>query len=98
MKLDDGSNRVSRDFGINAQDGLRMQADLRVCDGLGACQLRILEHLVHGRGLCFGLRVASDAENVGRRSFAGDRLDDRKVVLRKNDVCLQLVLIGNQTG
>lgn len=98
MELDDGADGIGREFDPDAEDGLLVEADGGVDDRLRTGQFCILDHLVHGRSLGLGLLAATDAEDIRGRSFTGYGFDHRKVILRKDDVGLQLILIDRQAA
>ena len=96
VELDDGAGCEGGDFGVDAEDRLFVDADRGVDDGLGTSQFGVEDHLVHRGGFCLGRPIAADAEDVSRGCFAADVFDDKEIVLRKNDVGLQLVLVERQ--
>ena len=98
MELDDGADSIGREFDPDAEDGLLMEADGGVDDRLRTGQFCILDHLVQSRSLGLGLLAATDAEDIRGRSFTGHGLDHGKVILRKDDVGLQLILIDSQAA
>lgn len=93
VEFDDGANSIGRDFEPNAQDGLFVDTDRGVDDRLRAGQFGVLDHLIHGRSFGLGLFASADPEDIGGRSFSGHGLDHRKVILRKDDIGLHLVLV-----